>query len=102
MASCRGLQSVREALILSFDQNIIDENDFVLLYDVNKSRELFPYWKFCFWNLESWDDTECRTELRFEKNDLLDLLVTLGIPDKIVCSQHIHVVTLILIFKLLF
>lgn len=88
MAACHGLQSVREALILSFYQNIIDENEFALLYDANKSRELFPYWKFASWKLEFMDDTECRTELRFAKNDLQDLLQALDIPDKIVCSQR--------------
>ena len=46
-----------------------------------------PYWKFDEFNLASWSDEECRTELRFAKSDLELLLNYLQIPEKIVCVQ---------------
>lgn len=49
----------------------------------------FPYWKFNTFNFEIWDDTECRTELRFAKKDLDNLAEALEIPEKFVCRQRI-------------
>ena len=88
MASGGGLQAVREALLLAFDQNIIDEYEFALLYDANSSREVFPYWKFEKFDIDKWDDTECRTELRFAKKDLVALTEALDLPPMFVCCQR--------------
>ena len=74
---------MREALLLAYATDAIDAAEFALLYDANSSRELFPYWKF-----EKFDDTECRTELRFAKADIFSLLEVLRFPDKFVCSQR--------------
>lgn len=82
-----GLQSIREVLIICYQRNWIDAVEFAVLYDAYKSREIYPYWKFPTFDFDSWDDTECKTELRFAKKDLPDLLSALDIPDKIVCSQ---------------
>ena len=38
-----GLRSVREALLLAYGTNVIDSVEFVVFYDANSSRELFPY-----------------------------------------------------------
>ena len=62
--------------------------DYVYLYSTNQSREIFPYWKFNKFDFESWDDTECYKELRFRKDDIEKLLICLGIPEKVVCSQR--------------
>lgn len=87
MARYSGLKAARDTLCLAYDQNIIDEYEFVLLYDANKSREIFPYWKYEQFDFSFWSNTECKTELRFEKNDVYILLHLLGIPNKIVCCQ---------------
>lgn len=65
-----GLQSVRDALILARTQRYITDAEFILLYDHNWSKPLFPYWKFEPFNVDTWDDEECRTELRFAKGEL--------------------------------
>ena len=83
-----GLPSVREALLLAYSCNIIDAAEFAVLYEENTSREIFPYWKFEKFNFDDWDDTECRTELRFNKADIFLLLEVLRFPDKFVCSQR--------------
>ena len=82
-----GLQSVRDTLILARAQRCISDAEFVLLYNYNWSKPLFPYWKFEPFNVDTWDDEECRTELRFAKGDLPVLKELLGVPDKITCQQ---------------
>lgn len=82
-----GLKAVRDALLLSYHHGFIDDVEFALLYDLNKSRELYPYWKFSSFEFDEWEDAECFTDLRFAKKDIPDLLLALDIPDKITCSQ---------------
>ena len=81
------LQDVRNATVISYGLNCIEDVDFACLYDYCDSRPLFPYWKFEEFDLASWDHEECITELRFAKKDLQLLMNYLEIPEKIVCSQ---------------
>ena len=83
----RSLQDVRNASVIAYGLNCIDDVEFACVYDYCHSRPLFPYWKFEEFNLVFWDDEECGTELRFAKNDLQLLMHYLQIPEKIVCSQ---------------
>ena len=46
-----GLQSVRDALILARAERYITDAEFILLYDHNWSKPLFPYWKFELFNV---------------------------------------------------
>ena len=82
-----GLQAVRDALIFAYAENVIDDEEFALLYDYNRSKPLFPHWKFEDFDLRTWDEVECRTELWFGKNDLPLLLRCLQIPEQVVCQQ---------------
>ena len=82
------LATVRDCLVIAHSQNIIDDVEFVLLYDANMSKPVFPYSKFECFDIDNWEDEECWTELRFGKNDLQLLLNNLQIPDEIVCSQR--------------
>ena len=82
------LATVRDALLISRYQNIIDDVEFALLYDESSSRPTFPYSKFERFDIDGWDESECRTELRFGKQDLDLLRRNLQIPDEIVCSQR--------------
>ena len=82
------LDTVRNALLVARYEEIIGDMDFALLYEANLSRPAYPYNKFDGFGIDAWDDSECRTDLRFGKQDL-DLLRTyLQIPDEIVCSQR--------------
>ena len=82
------LDTVRDALLVSHYEKIIDGMEFALLYETNLSRPAYPYYKFDRFEIDSWDDSECRTELRFGRQDLDLLLMHLQIPDEIVCSQR--------------
>ena len=39
-----GLEAVRDALLLAYNESIIDDEEFALLYDYNQSKPLYPYW----------------------------------------------------------
>ena len=82
-----GLAAVRDALNIAFAENLIDDVEFAVLYDANRTKQSFPYRKYDEFNFNNWDDAECRTELRFAKNDLDALLDSLQIPDQIACQQ---------------
>ena len=51
MVHC-GLQSIRNALTLVYAGNYISNAEFVLLYEYNRSKPVFPYWKFNAFNLD--------------------------------------------------
>lgn len=84
----RGPRAVRDAILISYADNLIDDEEFVLLYDANISREVYPYWKFQRFDLDELNDVQCKTEFRFAKNDVIRLTESLQIPEKIVCSQR--------------
>ena len=75
------LRKTRESLLLAFSDNLIDDVEFSLLYDVNNSRNDYPYWVYYKFNLEHLDDAECWSEFRFLKNDIYRLKDALKIPD---------------------
>ena len=81
------LKSVREALVFAYFDDIIDDEEFSVLYEENVSREVFPYWKYDRFSFDDMDETECKVEFRFHKADLELLLYILGFPDKFTCSQ---------------
>ena len=65
MASNRGLKAVRDLLVLSHFDDLMDDAEFLMLYDANSSKDIHPYWKFNKFDLDAWNDTKCQTELRF-------------------------------------
>ena len=78
------LKMAREALLLSYDQNLIDEEEFCLLFDLNTSSNLdYPYWNYEYFELDNLTDPECIAELRFLKNDVYRLAEVLNIPNDI-------------------
>ena len=86
MASFR---ETREALLLAFDQNLINDEEFVLLYDLNRSKNPdYPYWNYERFDLDKWTDAECKTELRFYKTDVYRLADALNIPEQIYASNR--------------
>ena len=79
----------RNALLLAHDQNLINDEEFILLYDINTSSNLeFPYWKYPSFNLENISDAECTAEFRFPKSDVYKLADVLQIPPLIKCYNR--------------
>ena len=86
MAPPGGLRSVRQSLLAAYFDDVIDDEEFAVLYDANFSRDYFPYTKFAEFNFDDWDTVECNIELRFSKPDVLALLGALQYPEKFVCT----------------
>jgi hypothetical protein len=81
-------KSVRDLLLIGFDEGLLDEEEFLLLYQQYTSLNAeYPYTSYPAFDLELKDEVECKTEFRVEKNDIPGLADTLGIPEIVKCSQ---------------
>ena len=84
-----GFREVREMLLYAHASNMIDDTEFVLLYDVNSSKNPdLPYWNYPKFDLDNLTDQECLTDFRFYKNDVYNLKDVFQIPDEIVCYNR--------------
>ena len=62
------LKDVREQLLLAFDNNIISEEEFMLLYDVNRSTNAeYSHWDYSLFYLQSFPEAEFSAEFHFKK-----------------------------------
>ena len=59
----------------------------MLLYDVNSSKNLIPFWKYDGFSLDNMEDEQCISEFRFVKEDLFLPHNLLQIPDRITCNN---------------
>ena len=76
----------RELVLHAYQSNFISDEEFVLLYDINSSKNCdIPYWKYDSFDLDKMTDDECKAEFRFLKNDIYALTDILQLPDEIVC-----------------
>lgn len=86
------LRNVREALFHAHSSNMIDDEDFVFLYDSNKSNNLdYPYWQYEKFDLENITDDECWSEFRFYRRDIFKLQEVFHIADEIVTYNRLKV-----------
>ena len=64
----------RHALLLAYEQDIIDTEEFVLLHEINTSKNLdFPFWNYRPFDLDQMTDAECKSELHFLRSDVYRL-----------------------------
>ena len=86
------MASFRDARIMlldAFNDNSIDEDEFVLLYNLNTSKNpVFPYEIYERFDLANVDEAECKAEFRVEKSDLPQLADALRIPQIFKCDQR--------------
>ena len=75
-------------MLLSYVENIIDEDEFVLLYELNNSKEIYPFWKYDKFDLENMDEAQCKIEFRFLLSHIYDFKNVLNIPGKISTCQR--------------
>ena len=65
-----------EFLVLLHDDGEIDDEEFFILHEANRHRNLhggLPYYKYERFNLEGLRDDECEVEFRFKKQDIYRL-----------------------------
>ena len=81
-------RKARELLLTSFDDGDISEDEFVLLYDANCSKNPdFSYQNYEHFDLEGLNERECLAEFRFRKRDLPILAEVMVLPDLYTCEQ---------------
>ena len=74
MAIDRCLRRTRNSLLLSYIENIINENELVF----------FPFWKYDKFDLENMGEAQCKREFCFLRSHIYNLKKVLNIPKKIV------------------
>ena len=81
-------RKVRQLLLLRFDDVDISEDEFLLLYDANNSKNPdFPYQNYEHFDLEELDESECLAEFRFRKRDIPLLAEAMRLPTCYICKQ---------------
>ena len=81
-------KDARDLLLDSFEDYELSEDEFLLLNDLNTSKNPdFPYECYGKFDFDDMDDSECLAEFRFRKSDIPVLLDTLQLPQTFVCRQ---------------
>ena len=82
----------RNSILASYDDGDLTDEEFVLLYDMNRSTNLdIPYLDYERFDLDKMNDDECKAEFRFMKNDVYTLFDVLNFPGEIRCSTGFKV-----------
>ena len=82
-------KETRNLVLECYVDGIIDEDDFMLLYDINQSKNPeFPHENYEPFNFDALDPVECVADFRVEKQDIPRLADALGIPPVIKCQQR--------------
>ena len=85
-------KEVRDICLRAYTSNIIDDAEFVLLYDLHKSKNPdIPHWRYERFDLDELNDDQCRVSFRFYKNHIYDLKEALNIPEEIICYNNVRV-----------
>ena len=83
------LKSARNHLLFSHYDHVINDEEFLLLYDINQSENVdLPYDLYPFFDFDSLENDECLSDFRFNKEDIPRLAEVLGIPRQIRCYQR--------------
>lgn len=82
-------KETRNLVLECYVDGIIDEDDFMLLYDLNQSQNPeFPHENYELFNFDALDPVECVGDIRVEKQDIPRLADALGIPPVIKFQQR--------------
>ena len=87
MATNASLKALRNQLVLSYAENVIDSEDLILLYDANMCKGIYPYWKYSHFYIKTFDDEQGIVDFRFSKTHVDTLPDVLNIPDRVVTVQ---------------
>ena len=80
---------VQEQLLLSYEDGILDEDEFLLLHEQFMPKNPnFSYEEYDRFSLDEMNDAECLAEFRFRKHDLQILSEVFQIPDSLRCHQR--------------
>ena len=81
-------RQTRQQLAIALDANIVNDEEFLLLWDANMSKNPdFPVTVYPKFNLDEKDVAEVKAEFRFEQKDIRLLYEVLRIPELFRCQQ---------------
>ena len=82
-------RKIRELCFLCFDEGVLTNEEFILLYLAYQSRNPeFPYNNYSQFCLEEFNEPECLADFRVQKHDLHFLQEMLQIPALVKCPQR--------------
>ena len=80
------IPKLRDAITFAYGCNAIDDVEYALLYDASKPKNPdIPYFAYNDFNLDNMTDDECKTEFRFFRNDIYNLINVLRAPAELTC-----------------
>ena len=83
------LNELRNQLLISHFQGVINDEEFLLLSHINKSKNLdLPYESYDYFDFDMLENDECLSEFRFRKQNIPLLADVLQVPDVITCYQR--------------
>jgi len=78
------LKQVRDHLLISHDEGVLSDDEFLLLYNLNRSYNLdLPYDSYPDFYFDELEDDGCLAEFHFHKRDLPLLADLLEIPETV-------------------
>lgn len=79
-------REARETLLYCYSENLLTDEEFCLLYDLNTSKNPdFDYTCYNKFDLNEMSDDDVVAEFRFMKNDIVRLVRALNMPNEITC-----------------
>ena len=82
-------REAREHLLYAFSENVLNGEDFALLYDLNTSKNRdFHYWEYDSFDLDAISEDDAYAEFRFLKSDVKRLKTVLRLPEEIDCNLY--------------
>ena len=82
-------KDIQDILLLSYVDGILEDDEFVMLYDAYKSTNPdFNHQAYDRFDLDAVDSAECKADFRIEKEDIPRLAQALQLPHVIKCEQR--------------
>ena len=82
-------KETRELLLLSFENNTISDEEFLLLSEQFKSRtQIFLRKNYLGFELDDMDESECLAEFRIQTHHIPLLADVLQLPQQFLCYQR--------------
>ena len=83
------LKEVHNQILISHDEGVLNDDELLLLYDLNRSNNLnLRSDSYPDFNFDDLEDDECLSEFCFHKRDLPFLADIMEIPEMVECYQR--------------
>ena len=88
------LKRIQEFILLSYTQDLLDDNEFCLLYDANYANyPVFDHGQYTRFTLDAVSEEECLSSFRFRQLDIPYLAQVLRLPEKFICPNRTAALT---------